>query len=79
MMMAGVGFDARSVHELNLETKDRWGKLAYWASAVRQIGRRLEFFDVEIDGKSYRSSFALVSRTRNYGGDVAIARGASLL
>lgn len=79
MMMAGIGFDALCVHDLDLEAKDRWGKLAYWAAAVRQIGRRLASFEVHVDGKSYRSSFALVSRTRNYGGDVAIARGASIL
>jgi diacylglycerol kinase (ATP) len=46
---------------------------------VRQIGRKLERFEATIDGTTHRASFVLVSRTRNYGGDVAIARGASIL
>lgn len=78
LMMAGVGFDARIVHGLNLRLKDRIGKLAYWAGAVGQLGARLEEFDVEIDGATRRCSFALISRVRNYGGDVDLARGASL-
>ncbi|MGA8025955.1 MAG: hypothetical protein WB992_02340, partial [Bryobacteraceae bacterium] len=32
-----------------------------------------------VDGKAFEASFALVSRVRNYGGDLEIARGASLL
>ena len=34
---------------------------------------------MEIGGTTRRCSFALVSRVRNYGGDVDLARGASLL
>ena len=41
--------------------------------------RPLTEFEVTVDGKSYEASFALVSRVRNYGGDLEIARGASLL
>ncbi len=32
-----------------------------------------------VDGRSFEASFALISRVRNYGGDLEIARGASLL
>jgi diacylglycerol kinase family enzyme len=32
-----------------------------------------------VDGVAYKASFALISRARNYGGDLEIARGASLL
>lgn len=78
LMMAGIGFDARIVHRLNLRLKDRIGKLAYWAGAFGQLGASLEEFDVEIDGAARRCSFALVSRVRNYGGDVDLAKGASL-
>ncbi|MGK2855687.1 MAG: diacylglycerol/lipid kinase family protein [Thermoanaerobaculia bacterium] len=79
LMMAGIGFDARIVHGLDLKLKDRIGKLAYWAGALGQLGARLEELDVEIDGETRRCSFALVSRVRNYGGDVDLAKGASLL
>jgi len=79
ILMAGIGFDALVVHELDLERKDRWGKGAYWGGAFRQIGRRLELFDATVNGETYRCSFALVSKVRNYGGSVWIARDASLL
>ncbi len=79
LLMAGVGFDARIVHGLDLSLKDKIGKLAYWLGALRQLGTTLEEFDVEIGGTTRRCSFALVSRVRNYGGDVDLARGASLL
>jgi YegS/Rv2252/BmrU family lipid kinase len=79
LLMAGIGFDALLVHGLNTATKEKWGKLAYWWAAVREIGRRLDRFEVVVDGVAMPSTFTLVSRVRNYGGDVEIARGASLL
>lgn len=78
LLMAGVGFDARIVHGLDLKLKDRMGKLAYWAGALKQFGERLEELEVAIDGTTRRCTFALVSRTRNYGGDVNLTRKASL-
>jgi diacylglycerol kinase (ATP) len=41
--------------------------------------RYLPEFEVVVDGKSHAASFALISRVRNYGGDLEIATGASLL
>jgi diacylglycerol kinase (ATP) len=79
LLMAGVGFDAGIVYALSGTLKDRIGKLAYWITAASHISRRLEEFDVDVDGRRMRCSFALASRVRNYGGDIAIARGASLL
>jgi diacylglycerol kinase family enzyme len=79
LLMAGIGFDALLVHELDLETKERWGKLSYWWAAVRELGRRLDVFTISVDGVAMSGTFAIVSRVRNYGGDVEIARGASLL
>ncbi|MBI2212560.1 MAG: hypothetical protein HYU52_02850 [Acidobacteria bacterium] len=79
LLMAGIGFDARIVHGLDLKLKDRFGKLAYWAGALGQLGAKLEEIDVTVDGSTHRCTFALVSRARNYGGDVDLAKGASLL
>lgn len=78
-LMAGIGFDARLVHALDVGFKERWGKVAYWAIALRHLAERLQPFDVTAAGETFRSTFTIVSRVRNYGGDVAIARGASLL
>jgi diacylglycerol kinase family enzyme len=78
-MMAGVGLDAHIVYNLDLNLKAAWGKLAYWYAGFGNIGRKLASFDVRVDGRTLRSSFALASRVRNYGGDLEIARNASLL
>jgi diacylglycerol kinase family enzyme len=78
-MMAGLGLDARIVRQIKPAAKRRLGKLAYWIGGFSQLGRRLEEFDVALDGARRRCSFALVSQVRNYGGDLTIARQANLL
>ncbi len=79
LCMAGAGLDAEIVSRLNLDLKASTGKFAYYVAGFGQVGRSLPEFDVTIDGQSYEASFALISRVRNYGGDLEIARGASLL
>lgn len=80
LSMAGVGFDAHIVYNLNARLKLRLGKIAYWLSGFTQTVRRFPEFEIEIDGSRHSvCSFALVSRVRNYGGDFEIARSASLL
>ena len=65
--------------QLNLDLKAAAGKLAYYAGGFSQVLRPVQEFEVIVDGKSFHASLALVSRVRNYGGDLEIARGASLL
>ncbi|MFL6546715.1 MAG: diacylglycerol/lipid kinase family protein, partial [Candidatus Udaeobacter sp.] len=48
-------------------------------SGFAQVLRWLPEFEVIVDGVDHKASFALISRVRNYGGDLEIARGASLL
>lgn len=79
LMVAGAGLDARVVEELDLRLKDRTGKLAYWLASFGLISQRLAEFDVEAGCLRRRCGFALAARVRNYGGDLEIARGASLL
>jgi diacylglycerol kinase (ATP) len=79
LAMAGVGLDAHIVYRMSAELKKKWGKLAYWIGGFSQLVRELEEFDVEVDGQDYRCSFALVSKVRNYGGDLQIARSVSML
>lgn len=52
--------------------------MAYWIAAFSLIGRNLQEFSVKIDDRDYQCSFALVSKVRNYGGDLEIARDTSL-
>ncbi len=79
LCMAGAGLDAEIVSRLNPDFKTRTGKFAYYVTGFAQVFRPLHEFEVSVDGKGYRASFALMSRVRNYGGDLEIARGASLL
>ena len=78
LLMAGIGLDARIIYNLSAPLKANLGKVAYWIAAFSLMGRRLEEFSVTIDDRSCRCSFALVSKVRNYGGDLEIARNTSL-
>ena len=79
LLMAGIGLDAHIVYQMPASRKAALGKAAYWVGGFSQLGRRFPEFTVEADGKQYRTSFALVSRVRNYGGDLEIAPTISLL
>ncbi len=79
LVMAGAGLDAHIVANLDLEMKKKLGKGAYYMAGFQSLGRKLEELEVEANGKRTRCSFALTSQVRNYGGDLEIALGASLL
>lgn len=79
LCMAGAGLDAEIVCNVDLDLKAAIGKLAYYIGGFGQVFRPLTEFEVNVDGKKYHASFALISRVRNYGGDLEIAKGASLL
>jgi diacylglycerol kinase family enzyme len=78
LLMAGAGLDALIVYNIDAQMKRALGKVAYWIAGFGQVGRKLPEFDVVADGQQVRCSFALASRVRNYGGDLTIARNASL-
>jgi diacylglycerol kinase (ATP) len=79
LMMAGAGLDADIVYHLNPRLKEATGKVAYWIAGFSKVGRRIPEFTVQANGREHRASFALVSRVRNYGGDLEIAPTISLL
>jgi diacylglycerol kinase (ATP) len=79
LLMAGAGLDADIVYNLNPRMKEAVGKAAYWIGGFSKVGRRIPEFTVQADGREYRASFALLSRVRNYGGDLEIAPTISLL
>jgi YegS/Rv2252/BmrU family lipid kinase len=79
LCMAGAGLDAEIVSRLNLDLKAATGKFAYYVAGFSHVLHPLPEFEVVVDGRMFQASFALISRVRNYGGDLEIARGASLL
>ncbi len=79
LLMAGAGLDADIVYHLDARMKEAVGKVAYWIGGFSKVGRRIPEFAVQADGREYHASFALLSRVRNYGGDLEIAPTISLL
>lgn len=79
ILMAGAGLDALIVYKIDAKLKSALGKGAYWLGGFQQFGKKLTEFEVVVNGRTYQVSFALASRVKNYGGDLSIARNASLL
>jgi diacylglycerol kinase family enzyme len=79
LLMAGVGLDAAIVRAVKPDFKRRFGKAAYWIGGFSWLGKSLAPFRVRFDGRTVDATFALASRVKNYGGDLEIARHASLL
>lgn len=78
LSMAGVGLDAIVVDQVNPAIKRRAGKGAYWLAGLAMFSKRLPQFLLRRNESESRRSFVLVSRVRNYGGDLEIARRVSL-
>lgn len=79
LLMCGAGLDAHIVYHISASLKAALGKVSYWIGGFSQLGRKFPEFDVEVNGQTYRCSFALISRVRNYGGDLNIAPTISML
>jgi diacylglycerol kinase (ATP) len=78
LLMAGVGLDAHVVYHMSAALKAKIGKFAYWVAGWGLLGKELVQMEAEIDGRKRTCSFVLVSKVRNYGGDLEIARQVTL-
>jgi diacylglycerol kinase family enzyme len=70
--------DAQIVRDVNPGIKKYLGRLAYWIAGFSSFFSILPELRVRTNGKEAHVSFALASRIKNYGGDLAIARNAKL-
>lgn len=78
-MMAGVGFDAHVVANVDTRVKRVIGKFAYvLASLMELIRYRARTYRVEIDGRMEIASSVVVANGHFYGGPYVIAPQASL-
>ena len=79
-LMAGVGFDAHVVENVDLALKKRIGKGAYVWESLRQIaGFAFPSYRVTIDGQRHEASSVIVANARSYAGPFVAAPDASLL
>jgi YegS/Rv2252/BmrU family lipid kinase len=79
IMMAGVGFDAHVVANVDLALKRRTGKIAYVLETLIQALRYgFPACRVTIDGKSFDARSVVVCNGRHYGGPFIAAPEANL-
>ncbi len=80
VLMAGLGFDAQVVHEVDLKLKRRFGKGAYLVSAwrcwLKPTNRPLQIIDD--NGQAHQGYGAIISNARCYGGRFTLTPEASL-
>jgi diacylglycerol kinase (ATP) len=79
LLMVGAGFDAHVVRHVKSAVKKRWGKLAYVAEMVRQLGKfPFRPYRVTIDGVAFEAASVVATRGRLYGGRFVLAPSADL-
>ncbi|HKT12614.1 MAG TPA: diacylglycerol kinase family protein [Terriglobia bacterium] len=72
--LAGVGFDARIISQLDMEKKLRMGVVAYCSEAVRQVFHySFPNFQVSVDSSTVSATFAVIQRSRRYAGWLKLA------
>ena len=77
--MAGAGFDAHVVANVNLRLKRLLGKGAYVMESLRQLGRfPFPRYRVTVDGQSYDAASVIVAKGHFYGGRYVCAPEARL-
>jgi YegS/Rv2252/BmrU family lipid kinase len=69
ILMAGIGVDAGIVAASNSWLKRHLGEGAFWLAGFQQLARyHFLPFDLSVDGKPHRGTFALISKVKHYGG-----------
>lgn len=79
LALAGVGPDAATVRSLSQRLKQDLGQLAFWLEGMHQLFvYPFPQFRLEACGSEYDAVFAVISKTRHYGGPIQITRRARL-
>lgn len=79
VLMAGIGVDAGIVAASNSRLKRYLGEGAFWLAGFQQLAQyHFSPFDIVVDGKSHRGTFALISKVKNYGGPFQLTPQANL-
>jgi len=68
LLMAGAGFDARILTDLNQRAKSLLGKIAYAAPLIGALFRPLDRLELTVDQRPCQASWAVISNSCHYGG-----------
>ena len=78
-LMAGIGFDAQSVHDINPALKKISGKAAYlWSGTQNLLHYAPNHLFYTIDGKEYGGVASITCKAGRYGGNFRIAPDADI-
>ena len=78
-LMAGIGFDGKTVHDINTAVKKKSGKAAYIFSGIKNLlnySPNQLFYT--IDGKEYAGFSSITGKASKYGGNFKITPDADL-
>ena len=79
VLMAGIGVDAGIVAASNSRLKRSLGEGAFWLAGFKQLVQyHFSPFDLVVDGKPHRGTFARISKVKNYGGPFQLTPQANL-
>lgn len=79
LLMAGIGLDATVVRRVHPGLKKRFGKGAFWFSGLSYLADwKPKHFEIEVEGQTYRATFATVGKAASYGGDLTVTPRAQL-
>jgi len=79
-LMAGIGFDGKTVHDISAAVKKKSGKAAYIFSGIKNLldySPNQLFYN--IDGKEYAGFSSITGKASKYGGNFKITPDADLL
>ncbi|MBI5640191.1 MAG: diacylglycerol kinase family lipid kinase [Nitrospirae bacterium] len=78
-LMAGVGFDGKAVHDVNLRMKKISGEAAYIQSGLKNlIFYAPDEIGFVVDGREYSGYSAIIGKASKYGGNFRITPDANL-
>ncbi len=79
ILMLGIGYDAYVISKIKLEHKLKWGKLAFAYQAMKQsFIYDYPYFTIKFNQKEVKSTFAVVSLSKEYGSIFSLTPQAKL-
>ena len=78
-LMAGIGFDGRSVHDMKASIKEISGEAAYFLSGINNlVSYSPDNILIRMNGNEYPAHSAIIGKASRYGGDFMVTPDASL-